>query len=316
MAHIGIMIEGQEDLTWERFFRLAQAVEDLGFESLFRSDHLTALDPFPTRRSLELWSSLTALALRTQRIRFGPLVCSLTFCHPSLLAKKAAAIDVLSGGRFELGLGAGWYKGEHRMFGLPYPPYQTRLDLLDEGARVIKALWAGQPATWVGKHFRLEAAETHPSPMQNPLPLILGGKNEQRTLRIVAEHATEWNCTYIGVEGFRHKSLVLDGHCAALGRDPRSLRRSLMTPFVIGKDDAAVQRRVDAQRAMFPGLPATWADWRAAGFIGGSPGQIVEQLKAFEGAGVARFMLQQNDLDDLAALELLASEVLPHFVDG
>ncbi len=313
MAHIGIMLEGQEDLTWERFLRLALAVEDLGFESLFRSDHLTALDAFPARRTLELWSSLTALALRTRRIRFGPLVCSLTFCHPSLLAKKAASVDLLSGGRFELGLGAGWYRGEHKMFGLPFPPYPTRLEMLDEGARVIRALWSGQATTFAGKHYRLEAAETHPSPAQTPLPLILGGKNEQRTLRIVAEHATEWNCTYIGVEGFRHKSQVLDEHCAAIGRDPPTLRRSLMTPFVIGKDEAALQNRINAHRVTFSSLPATFADWRAAGYIGGSPAQVLDQLNAFAEIGVARFMLQQNDLDDLTSLELLASEALPHF---
>lgn len=313
MTHIGIMIEGQEDLTWERFFRLAQAVEDLGFESLFRSDHLTALNPFPARRSLELWSSLTALALRTRRLRFGPLVCAITFCHPSLLARSAALIDALSGGRFELGIGAGWYKGEHRMFGIPFPPYRTRLEMLDEGAQVIKALWSGRPATFAGKHYRLESAEAHPAPLQNPLPLIMGGKNEQHTLRIVAAHATEWNCTYTGVEGFRHKSRVLDEHCAAMGRDPRTLRRSVMFPFVIGKDDATTQGRINAHRAMFPDLPATLADWRAAGFLGGSPAQVVDQLGAFAEAGVARFMLQQNDLDDLPSLALLASEVLPYF---
>ncbi len=313
MTHIGIMIEGQEDLTWERFFRLAQAVEDLGFESLFRSDHLTALNPFPARRSLELWSSLTALALRTRRIRFGPLVCAITFCHPSLLAQKTVALDALSGGRFELGIGAGWYKGEHRMFGIPFPPYRTRLEMLDEGAQVIKALWSGRPATFAGKHYRLESAEAHPTPLQNPPPLIMGGKNEQRTLRIVAEHATEWNCTYTGVEGFRHKSRVLDEHCAAMGRDPRTLRRSLMLPFVIGKDDPTTQGRINAHRAMFPDLPATFADWRAAGFIGGSPAQVVDQLGALAEAGVGRFMLQQNDLDDITSLALLASEVLPYF---
>ncbi|MGH2521966.1 MAG: TIGR03560 family F420-dependent LLM class oxidoreductase, partial [Anaerolineales bacterium] len=210
MAHLGIMLEGQEDLTWERFFRLAEAVETLGFESLFRSDHLTALDPFPQRRSLELWTSLTALALRTRRIRFGPLVCSMTFRHPAMLAKMSASVDVLSGGRFELGIGAGWYEGEHRMFGIPFPPYRARLEMLDEGAQVIKALWSGQPTTFNGQHYRLENAETHPQPVQHPPPLIMGGKNEKRTLRLVAQHATEWNCSYAGTETFQHKSRVLD----------------------------------------------------------------------------------------------------------
>jgi F420-dependent oxidoreductase-like protein len=312
MARIGIMIEGQEDLTWERFFRIAQAVEDLGFESLFRSDHLTALYGFPKRSTLELWSSLTALALRTQRVRFGPLVCSMTFRHPSLLAMMAASVDRLSAGRFELGIGAGWFAGEHRMFGIAFPPYKTRLEMLDEGARVIKALWSGQPTSFTGKHYRLEAAEAHPVPAQNPMPLIIGGKGE-RTLRLVARHATEWNFTYAGVEAFRQKSRALDEQCAALGRDPQTMRRSLMIPFAIGRDDAAVQRRIEAHRATFPDLPGTLEDWRAAGYIGGSPAQVVAQLKAFAQAGVARFMLQQNDLDDLASLELLASEVLPHF---
>ncbi|MBP7692559.1 MAG: TIGR03560 family F420-dependent LLM class oxidoreductase [Anaerolineales bacterium] len=313
MTTIGLMIEGQEDLTWERFFRLAQAAEDLGFECLFRSDHLTALENFPARQSLELWTSLTTLATRTRRLRFGPLVCSLTFCHPALIAKKAAALHELSAGRFELGIGAGWYKGEHRMFGLPYPPYAARLEMLEEGARVIKALWAGAPASFTGRHYTLDQAETHAGPRQAPPPLIMGGKNEQRTLRIIAEHASEWNCTYISAEGFRRKSAVLDEHCAALGRDPRSLRRSLMLPFVIGRGAAEVQTRIDAQRAMFPSLPADLAGWRAAGYIGGGPAEVVEQLHAYAAAGAARVVVQHNSLDDLASLDLLARDVLPQF---
>ncbi|MBI3760833.1 MAG: LLM class flavin-dependent oxidoreductase, partial [Chloroflexi bacterium] len=225
----------------------------------------------------------------------------------------AASVDALSGGRFELGIGAGWNEGEHRMFGIDFPPYKTRLEMLDEGAQVIKALWSGKPATFAGKHYRLEGAEAYPLPAQSPPPLIMGGKGEKRTLRIVATHATEWNCSYSGIEIFRHKSRVLDEHCAAIGRDPMTLRRSMMIPFVLGRDDKAIQRNIDAHRRMFPSLPATLDDWLARGFPGGSPSQMVDQLKALEEAGAARFMLQHNDLDDLATLELLASEVLPHF---
>lgn len=313
MATIGIMIEGQEGLTWGRWFRLVEAVERLGFESLFRSDHLTALNGFPQRESLELWTSLAVLATRTTRIRFGPLVASLTFASPAILAKKAIALDQLSGGRFELGIGAGWYTAEHRMFGIPYPPFQTRLDMLDEGAHVIKALLAGQPASFAGSRYTLANAETHPGPIQSPLPLIIGGKNEVRTLRIVAEHATEWNCAYFGPEAFARKSQVLDAHCEALGRDPRSLRRSLMLPFVITRDESKLPDLVRRHHEMTPvWIPASWEAWRAAGFIGGSPQQVVDQVKAFEAAGVQRFMLQHNRLDDLDSLELLASEVLPH----
>jgi len=311
MSQLGIMIEGQEDLDWQRFFRLADAVEALGFESLFRSDHLTALDGFAQRASLALWPSLAALAARTRRIRFGPLVCSITFHHPALLAKNAAAVDQLSGGRFELGLGAGWYAGEHRKFGVPYPPYAARLEMLDEGAHVIQALWAGGPVSFSGQHFSLAEAETYPLPAQKPMPLIMGGKG-QKTLQLVARYATEWNCSYAGLPAFTEKSRELDDDCRAIGRDPASLRRSMMLPFVIGREAATVQGRIDAQRATFPNLPADLASWTAAGFLGGSPAQVLDQLQAWSAAGCTRFSLQQNDLDDLDSLELLASQVLPH----
>jgi len=306
------MIEGQEDLTWERFFRLAEAVEALGFESLFRSDHLTALNGLAQRASLALWPSLTALALKTQRLRFGPLVCSMTFRHPALLAKMAASVDVLSSGRLDLGLGAGWYEGEHRMFGLDFPPYRTRLEMLDEGTQVIKLLWSGQPVTFTGQHYRLEAAETYPLPAQQSPTIIMGGKGE-KTLQIVAKYATEWNCSYVGLDIFRQKSSRLEEHCLTIGRDPATLRRSLMIPFIIGQDEATIQKRLQAHRAIFSDLPPTRADWEAAGFLGGNPQQLLDQLKACEEAGIERFMLQHNDLDDLDSLELLASQVLPHF---
>lgn len=312
MATIGIMIEGQEDMTWERFLRLAGAVEELGFAFLFRSDHLTSLYGDPGRATLALWPSLTALAIQTKRIRFGPMVCAITFRHPAMLAKMAAAVDTLSGGRLDLGLGAGWHDREHRMFGIDYPRYGVRLEMLDEGAQVIKALWSGKPVTFAGKHYRLENAETHPGPVQAEPTIIMGGKGE-KTLKIVARHATEWNCSYVGIDVFREKSRELDNNCRAIGRDPSTLRRSLMIPFVIAKDERGVQERIDGHRAMFPGLPPTLDEWQAAGFVGGSPAQLTEHLKAFAEAGIERFMLQHNDLDDLDSLALLADEVLPHF---
>lgn len=311
MAKIGIMIEGQEDLTWQRFFRIADAVEKLGFESLFRSDHLTSLDGFSGRESLALLPSLTALALRTERIRFGPMVSPVTFRHPSMLAKMAASVSVLSGGRLDLGLGAGWFEGEHRMFGLDYPPYGTRLEMLDEAAHLIRALWSGDPTSLNGKHYRLEGAVNHPIPRPHPA-IIMGGKGE-RTLKVVAKHADEWNCSYMGVDAFREKSRQLDENCVEFNRAPEEIRRSLMIPFVIGSSADAIQRHIDAHRHTFPDLPVILEEWLYQGYIGGSPQQVIDQLKEFEEAGVQRFMLQQNALDDLDSLELLASEVIPHF---
>jgi alkanesulfonate monooxygenase SsuD/methylene tetrahydromethanopterin reductase-like flavin-dependent oxidoreductase (luciferase family) len=240
------------------------------------------------------------------------MVCSMTFRHPFEVAKMAASISVLSGGRLDLGLGAGWFKGEHEMYGYDFPPYSTRLEMLDEGATVIKALWSGQPTTFEGNHYRLKAAESYPLPVESKPTIIMGGKGE-KTLKVIAKHATEWNFTYAGVEAFRQKSAELDQNCEALGRDPATLRRSLMIPYVIGQNEAGVQKRIDGQRGMFSDLPANLAGWRKVGLLGGTPQQLLEQLKAFEAAGVERFMLQHNDLDDLESLELMAAEVLPHF---
>jgi alkanesulfonate monooxygenase SsuD/methylene tetrahydromethanopterin reductase-like flavin-dependent oxidoreductase (luciferase family) len=312
MAQLGIMVEGQEDLSWERFFRVAQAVEDLQFESLFRSDHLTSLAGKPERQALPLWSALTALALRTQRIRFGPLVSPITFRHPALQAQLAASVSVLSGGRLELGIGAGWNEAEHRMFGVPYPDWKTRMELLDEGAQVIQALRAGRPVTLPLKHYSLENAESYPIPTPNPVPLIMGGKSK-RALMLAAKYAAEWNCGDVGIHIFRAKSRLLDEACAAIERDPLSIRRSVMIPFVIGKDETALEKRVGACREMFQFMPQSFADWRAAGFIGGSPQQIVEQLAEFESAGANRFMLAHYAPDDLESLEMLARDVLPQF---
>src|SRR5947208_1740943 len=151
---VGIMIEGQEGLTWERWRALARAVEGGGYESLFRSDHLTGLFGEPRRAALDTWASLTWLATGTSRIRFGALVCPLTFYHPALLAKRAAAVDQLSGGRLDLGVGAGWHEPEHRMYGIPFPSMRERLDRLECGVRVIPALGGGRPPARVARRRR------------------------------------------------------------------------------------------------------------------------------------------------------------------
>ncbi|MEM7333127.1 MAG: LLM class flavin-dependent oxidoreductase [Chloroflexota bacterium] len=304
---IGIMIEGQEDLTWDRFFKIAETVESLGFDHLFRSDHLTPLENEPSVETLALWPSLTALALRTERIRFGPMVCAMTFRHPSMVAKMAASVSGLANGRLDLGLGAGWYAGEHAMFGINYPKYVKRLERLDEGAALIKHLFSGEKRSFQGKFYRLEEAINFPQP-QN-LNIIMGGKGE-KTLKVVAKHADEWNFSYQSVALFREKSSLLNQNCEEIGRDPKGIRRSLMTPFVIGKNETAVQARINNHRQMFPSLPSNLASWLEAGFIGGTAQQISDQIGAFVNAGVTRFMLQHNSLDDLESLAELGTAVI------
>ncbi|HET8577656.1 MAG TPA: TIGR03560 family F420-dependent LLM class oxidoreductase [Methylomirabilota bacterium] len=309
---VGIMIEGQEGLTWQRWFRLARAAEDLGYDSLCRSDHLTGLAGHPQRPSLETWTSLTALALSTRRIRFGPLVSPMTFYHPARLAKMAVALDHLSDGRLDLGIGAGWNVPEHTMFGVPFPPLTERLDRLECGARVIRALGAGQPVTLKQPHYPLEKAENYPLPVHGRLRLVVGGRGEKRTLRIVAEFADEWNVTRVDIPGFTHKAQVLAQHCRALHRDPDSITRSLMVPLALGRDRAEVVRRIAAARAIFPALPEDEAGWRGASFLVGSAEEVTGQLADWARAGVQRVLLQMLDQEDLAALKEFADHVLPH----
>lgn len=308
---VAIMIEGQEGLTWAGWERLAQTVEDAGFDALFRSDHLTGLFGEATRPSLDCWASLTWLATATRRIRFGPLVCPLTFYHPALLAKRAAAVHELSQGRLDLGIGAGWHEGEHRMFGIPFPPLKERVDRLEYGARAIRALWEGRPVTLDQPHYPLQAAQSYPRPVGGKVPLIIGGKGERRVLRIVAENADEWNVTRVTHDEYRATRAVLESHCRTVGRDSGTIRRSLMVPLIIGRSDDEIGRRRDRARTLFPRVPEDAAGWKAAGFLYGSPDDVAAELRAWHADGIDRVMLQMLDMEDLQAIELVASTVLP-----
>ena len=308
---VGIMIEGQEGLTWERWRRLVQAAEDMSYESLCRSDHLTGLWGEAKRPSLETWTLLTMLAMHTRRIRFGPMVSPITFYHPALLAKMAVALDTLSNGRMDLGIGGGWNEHEHAMFGFALPPMKERLDRLEAAARYIRALGVGEPVTLEQPYYALHKAENYPLPTHGRLRLVIGGRGEKRTLRIAAEFADEWNCTRVDLDTFRHKRDVLAKHCAAVRRDPETIERSLMIPLAIGRDRSDVAQRIAAARATFPQMPADEDGWRDASFLVGSPADAVASLKEWEEAGVQRVLLQMLDMEDLAAIELFARNVLP-----
>lgn len=306
---LNVMIEGQEGLTWERWMRLARAAEDGGFAGLYRSDHLTGLFGDPTRPSLETWASLAWMASSTRRLRFGPIVCPLTFYHPAILAKRWAAIDQLAGGRLDLGVGAGWNEMEHRMFGIPFPPLKERMDRFECGTRLIHALRSGRPVTLDQPYSPLVEAQSHPVPAGGAL--IVGGRGERRTMRIAAELADEWNVTRVTFDDFPRKLEVLAGHCRTAGRDPRAIRVSLMVPFIIGRTRTEVAARLRRARECFARLPESEAEWRAQSFLFGSPEDVVRALARWRGLGVHRVMLQCPDMDDMPALELIAREVIP-----
>jgi len=310
---IGVMIEGQEGLTWEHWFRIADRVESLGLDSLWRSDHFFSLSGDRHRPALECWTSLTALAQRTQLIRFGPLVSPMTFRHPGLLARMAAAVDLLSSGRLVLGLGAGWNVAEHEAFGIGLPSLKERFDRFEEGIAVIKSLWTGGPVDLEGRYYPLRGATAYPRPLQQPAPpLLIGGDGEVRLLRIVARDADEWNSHAPGPEAYRVKRAKLEEHCRAVGRDPATIRRSWMGGILIGRDAAEV---VEKGRWMqsFLGVgsgvpPAAAADeFRRRSWIVGTPDQAASQLEAWSALGVERVMFQWYNLDDLDGLGLLAA---------
>ncbi|HEX6271376.1 MAG TPA: LLM class F420-dependent oxidoreductase [Anaerolineales bacterium] len=305
MLEIAIMIEGQNGLTWPRWQTLVHSVEDLGFVGLFRSDHFTNANP-PDKESLELWTSLTWLAGNTKRIELGPLVAPFSFRHPAFTARMASAVDDLSGGRLTLGLGAGWQEREHHLFGFDLLDPKSRFDRLEEGLQVVtRLLQSDEPVSFEGQYFQLRGATLLPRPQRKGGPRILvGGDGGQRLLSLVVRYAVEWNCVMLLPHDFARKNERLSEMLQAAGREPESVRRSMMTGCVFGKDEAALKEKVSARGRTLEQL-------RQRGVVGGNTNQVKEQLHELEQAGLQRIMLQWLDLDDLDGLEALAEVLLP-----
>lgn len=307
MIEIAIMLEGQNGLTWPRWQRLAQAVEDLGFAGLYRSDHYTNANP-PDKESLELWVSLTWLASHTSRIEFGPLVSPVSFRQPTMTARMASAVDDLSGGRLILGLGAGWQEREHHNYDWPLLDVPGRFARFTEGLDIITHLLQKEAALdYEGSYYRLHEAVLLPRP-QRPggPPILIGGNGPKLTLPRVAQYASEWNAVYISAGEFRVLNEQLDELLQQRGRNPHTVRRSLMTRVEMG-DAAALQ-------AKFAHSSRSLDELRERGLILGTADEIIQQLGHLAEAGVQRVMLQWLDLDDLDGLETFAQAVLPQLV--
>ncbi|HEX9372174.1 MAG TPA: TIGR03560 family F420-dependent LLM class oxidoreductase [Roseiflexaceae bacterium] len=313
---ISIMIEGQDGLTWLRWQRIAVEVERLGFAGLFRSDHFTNPQP-PDKDSLEMIVSLAYLAGSTSRIHFGPLVAPFSFRDPALLARQAAAIDDLSGGRMILGVGAGWQDREHALFGYDLGDVPTRMARLEEGLEVVTRLLRGDaPATYEGRFYRLRGATLLPRPRRpGGPPIAIGGNGPRRTLPLAARYADIWNGVFIGPDEFRARSAALDDLLRAAGRKPTEVRRTVMTGIFFGGDRAALDRRLDQVRQDQPelaGLPtdALIATLRAArSLVVGTPDMVAEQIAAYAAAGAEELMLQWLDQDDIEGLRALGQLV-------
>ena len=299
MAKVGIMVEGQEGLSWDRWRGICHDADTLGFDSLRRSDHLTSLMNAPERDCIETWASLAVAAEWTKRIQFGPMVSPMTFRHPAILAKMAASVDVLSGGRVILGVGAGWNENEHRVFGIPFYTQKERFDHLEEGIRSMRDAWS----------------KSNPKPVHNPIPLLLGGKGRRRTIPLVAREASEWNVSRLDMDLYKEGNDELEAACREIGRDPKTIRHSIMTSYIIGRDHAELRERAANVSKIVGGLSGmtpdeVLANRKDAWFVG-TPEEIAERMRGVAAMGVDLFMLQHFLLDDSDALKLLASDVLP-----
>lgn len=245
LPRFGLKTE-QSRATYEALAEIWREADQIeAISDLWLFDHFVPLRLPPSDPCHEGWTLLTALGLQTRRARFGLLVAGNTYRHPAVLANMAATLDVACGGRLEVGLGAGWHEGEHRMYGIPLGPVADRIHAMDEACEVLRALWANDVSSFTGRFYRLEAARCEPKPIQRPgPPLTIGGTGERLTLRVVAKHAQRWNFNGATVDEFVRLNGILDAHCRAVGRDPNTIVRSVQRH--VGEDLGAVREDVAA----------------------------------------------------------------------
>jgi F420-dependent oxidoreductase-like protein len=292
----------QAALTYKSVLDRAARLEQHGYHSMWLVDHFWNRG-VPEADVLECTATLSALSAVTTKLRIGSLVICNSFRNPGLLAKSLATIDNISGGRLEVGLGAGWMDEEYRGYGYEFPSTGTRLGQLEESVRILKLLFTEKKVTFEGRYYKLADAFNNPKPVQKPHPPItIGGSGEKKMLRIVAQYADRWNCP-AGYRSFEHKLGVLKQHCEAVGRDINSINISEQLLVCIGANDAEVEEKWKiSQRLPF---------WRTG--IKGTPGQVVEQLRERVRKGITFFTVIFGDLNSTPSIDLFAREVMPAF---
>ncbi len=305
-----LMIEGQEGVTWPQWLALAEACEAHAIPTLFRSDHHLNLEGRAERGSLDAWATITALAAHTMTLRLGTLVSPVTFRHPSDVAKVVAVADHVSGGRVELGLGAGWHEREHAAYGFPFPPLKARMDMLAEQLEIVHEHWTEGAFSFAGEHYRLEDLDAQPKPVQRPHPpLLMGGKAGPRGAALAARWADEYNTAFATLEDVVAMKDRVTAACEAAGREP--IPFSLMTGVLVGRDRGEVRERAalltEFRRDL--GGPDAFLSSTRPTWIVGAADEVAERLGALRDAGVARVMCQQllhEDLDHVALIGELA----------
>lgn len=299
-------IDGAES-KWQKAVEIAKLAEELGYDSLWVYDHVHNV-PRPANEAVfECWTTIAAISQLTSRIKLGQMVGCCSYRNPALLAKITSTIDVVSGGRLNWGIGAGWYENEYRSYGYEFPKPAQRIRMLEETVEIVKRMWTEPTATFKGEHFEVNRAYCDPKPLQQPHPpVLIGGGGEQLTLRVVAKHA---NCSNFGgnPEQFAHKVEVLKSHCASVGRDFDEIQLTWSPEVFIRptEDDVSSSR----SRSQW-GEPAE--SWRASNLVG-PPEQVSEKLQAYVDLGLAGVIPWCSDYPDTTTMELLARDVMPNF---
>lgn len=302
-----IFTEPQQGATYDDLLRVAKATEDLGFDAFFRSDHYLGMGTDGLPGPTDAWLTLAGLARETTRIRLGTLVTSATFRHPGPLAISVAQADAMSGGRIDLGLGAGWFEEEHTAYGIPFPSVHERFDRLEESLQIITGMWetpVGQTFTHAGEHYRLTDSPALPKPVQTPRPpIIVGGKGPRRTPALAAQFADEFNVVFEPADVAVKRIARVREACEERGRDADSMLFSAALVLCCGRDEAEIARRAQAIGREVDELRTNGA--------AGTPGEVIEKINLYREAGVTRIYLQTLDLSDLDHLQLVADEVAP-----
>jgi F420-dependent oxidoreductase-like protein len=284
--------------TFEDVLELTRHAEETGWDGVWYADHFMPDGADTSAPWPEAWTTLSALAASVPRLRIGPLVTGNTYRHPAVLAKMAATVDRISGGRLVLGLGAGWQENEHRQYGIPFYTLKERLARLDEACQIIKSLFSAEKTRFDGEYYSLDDASLEPKPVQDALPLLVGGGGEKVTLRIAARWADEWN-VWGDVETLRHKMAVLDRRCEEVGRDPRRIQRSAVALLFLSDDRELVERL----RSRDIGRPT----------IVGNVSEVRETVSAYAEAGVDELIVPDFTLgardQKLATLDRFIGEV-------
>ncbi|MDQ6855384.1 MAG: LLM class F420-dependent oxidoreductase [Actinomycetota bacterium] len=303
-----IFTEPQQGATYDQQLAVARAAERLGFDGYFRSDHYLRMgDGDPGPGPTDAWITLAGLARETSRLRLGTLVTAATFRLPGPLAISVAQVDAMSGGRVELGIGAGWFEEEHRAYGIPFPSTRERFERLEEQLAIVTGLWTtpvGKRFSHSGAHYQLADSPGLPKPVQQPHPpVIIGGYGTKRTPSLAARYAQEFNLPFPPVDVYREYVARVQQACVDTGRDPASLRTTVALVVCCGSDEAELRRRAES-------IGREPDELRANG-AAGLPDEVVERLHAFAEAGAETAYLQLLDLTDLDHVQLLAAEVMP-----